>query len=321
MACTKEVSKHQAEQTPKPTSPKPFLENIAQAAPRSPLVISKDFGKTWEDVSQNLPLELEVSFLEWKGKKIVLASDNLGLFLSNEDRSEWTQIGAALPSSKINALHVAGDVIFAGAYRTGIFKSKDEGTTWQSLNYDLPNLSVQAIWQSKNQLWVGTDEGIFSLAANTTSWKGTSINAQTLSLYEESKTLVAGTSLGTAILKDGAGTWDWVREEGAVHYTHSIGNTIVELHLGGDVYFSDDWGENWSQWLYQPREKSYVYEVVKAGKYLLMSNNYGIHRSSDKGENWSLVYANEQMGFFDFLVDGDQVYGGTRNWDEYRSRQ
>ncbi len=323
LSCTSQVppAKISTEQSEDITSLNALLyDNGLDRPNRSPLLLSKDFGKTWEDVSFDLPDEVQVSFLEQFGDEIILATDNMGIFFSSNNRTKWTQIGASLPNQKINALYLAENTIYAGVYRSGIFKSEDEGKTWKSINFNLPNLNVQAICNLDRQLLVGTDAGIFILPTNKQVWKASSVLNQVVSLYEYNGILVAGTSQGTVISKDSGHHWSWIREEGAVHYTHNIGERIIELVLNGDLYYSDDWGANWKEIAYEPREGSYVYEIVKAGTYLLMSNNYGIHRSADDGEHWELIYKTESMAFFDFLVIDNEVYGGTRAWDEYRKR-
>lgn len=295
-------------------------EREEMALERSPLLLSNDFGQTWEDVSQNLPAGVQVSFIELKGKKIVMATDNLGLFISDDVRQNWQQIGGDLPNKKINALHIAGESIYAGVYREGIYLSENEGNSWLSLNYDLPILVVQSIWKYDDKLFAGTDEGIFYLEEGSQHWNATNTNSQVLSIYDFEGNMIAGTSRGTMLSNDNGKSWNWIREEGAVHYTHNIGKRIIEFCINGDMFYSDDFGESWIESSISPQIGTYVYELVKVGNYEVLSNNYGIHRSADNGQNWELVYPTEAMGFFDFLVIGNQLYGGTRAWDEYRGR-
>lgn len=287
---------------------------------RHPLLRSKDFGQTWINISQGLPPEAQVSFMERMGNEIIIATDNLGVFSSTNNRTQWKRIGTNLPNQKINALHFVENTIFVGVYREGIFKSEDEGITWNSINYNIPNLNVQTIWQFEGELYAGTDMGIFRLSKNEKFWKSTAITTQVLSIYEYEGILVAGTSQGTVISKDKGNSWDWIRKEGAVHYTHNIGMRVVELALNGDLVYTDDWGLNWIEMEYEPRTGSYVYEIVKVGEYLLLSNNYGIHRSIDNGQSWEHIFKTESFGFFDLIAIGNDIYGGTRTWNEYRKR-
>jgi hypothetical protein len=55
-----------------------------------------------------------------------VATDNHGLFLSDEKRQKWKQIGGSLPDFKITVLHLADGEIYAGVYRKGIYASMSE---------------------------------------------------------------------------------------------------------------------------------------------------------------------------------------------------
>ena len=299
----------------------PISINEIDLSIRNSLLLSKDFGETWTNVSQDLPHDIQLSFIEKMNDEIVMATDNKGLFKSSEKRTKWTPITANLPGKKINALHIFDQSIYVGVYQKGIFVSTDNGNSWISLNYDLPNLNVQAIWKMGARLFVGTDEGIFEFLENQESWKSLGITAQILSIYDYKEKLVLGTSLGTAYSPDKGASWEWIRKKGAVHYTHNIKDRIVELGLNGDLFFSNDWGANWVESTYAPREWSYIYELVEANGYYIMSNNYGIHRSSNSGKTWDHIYKTESIAIFDFLVIGKEIYGGTRAWDEYRKRK
>jgi len=315
LSCNTTENKNTAPNTP------PSPNSIMIPEKLSPLLTSNDFGQTWESVGDDLPEDIQVSFLEERGTEMVLASDNMGVFISKDNKSKWESIGDSLPIKKINALHVSGETIYVGVYRQGVYQTSDEGQTWESLNYDLQNLNVQTMLKVGEQLLVGTDDGIFVLDDSAKSWNETDVKAQVLSIYAYDNMLVAGTSQGTLLSKNKGKQWKWIRKEGTVHYTHHIGKRVVELNLNGDVVYTDDWGENWTQTQYEPRKGSYVYEIIECGDYQLMSNNYGIHRSSDNGKTWEHIFKTETMAFFDLISVGDKIYGGTRLWDEYRKRK
>jgi len=70
-----------------------------------------------------------------------------------------------------------------------------------------------------------------------------------------------------------------------------------------------------------PKEGGYIYELAKVGNTLLMSNNYGLFKSTDGGNIWQNYLPEERFVFFDFLVVDNTVYGITRQADEYRNRK
>ncbi|MEM9933519.1 MAG: hypothetical protein AAF824_07895 [Bacteroidota bacterium] len=301
--------------------PSPALRIEESSFTRYPLLVSSDYGSSWQNGSRNLPDDISVSFLEQKGEEIVIATNNKGLWISRDQFNRWQQIGTELPSLKVNALHIDGDNVYVGVFRKGIYHSPDEGASWQSLNYDLPTLSIQAIYEYEGYLFVGTDIGIYRSKKGSSHWEAVHTGPQVLSMYGYNGKLVAGSSQGTLLSENGGKSWRWIRQEGAVHYTHNIGRRVYELVLNGDLIYSDDWGKTWQETFYQPREGSYVYEIVQVGDSLLLSNNYGVHRSADNGLSWNLIYPTEKMVFFDFLVINGTLYGGTRTWDEYRKRK
>lgn len=319
-----QLSSCQSQEAPPPaTTPTVSfsLSPPAEVLAHRPLFISTDHGQHWADASYNLPADLQVSFLELRENEIVLASDNMGIYLSTNSRTHWEEIGAALPSKKINSLHLADHLIYAGAYRKGIFRTSNEGQDWENLNFDLPNLSVQSIFTIDNRVLAGTDDGIFLLEDGQATWEATNLKAQVLSIYEYGGSLIAGTSQGTARSLDQGKSWEWIRKKGAAHYTHNIGPRIIELAISGDLVYSDDEGQSWQKATYGPTGGSYVYEIIENGPYQLLSNNYGVHRSSDQGQSWQLIFPIETMAFFDFLLIDDTLYGGTRVWDEFRGRE
>ncbi|MEM6348678.1 MAG: hypothetical protein AAF927_32640 [Bacteroidota bacterium] len=305
---------------PNAQSSQAFGKAALTAANRSPLYVSSDQGSTWKAVVSNLPEDTQVSFMEMMGAHMLIATDNRGLFIGNQSFTHFEMISEALPSQKINALHLDGENIYVGVYREGLYGSEDLGQNWQSLNHDLPNLRVQAIKHYNGKLVVGTDAGIYQFDKKLSKWENLYPDIQVLSLESLQGAWIAGTNRGTLKSTNQGKDWQWIHEMGAVHYTHIVDEQIAEFVLMEDVYFSADLGQSWTKANLNPKESSYVYEVIKSGNSLVLSNNYGIHRSTDGGKNWQLVHATEEMGFFDLYARGNLIYGGTRVWDEFRGR-
>ncbi|MEO1260204.1 MAG: hypothetical protein AAFZ15_15520 [Bacteroidota bacterium] len=285
----------------------------------SPLYRSFDYGLTWQSCGQGLPTGTQISFMEMLGNEMVLATDNEGVFISENNRSAWRSIGPELPNKKINGLHIADGKIYVTVFEAGIYYSSDKGQTWLSLNYDLSDLRLQTILKTTDRLLVGGDRGIYALKDGGINWKTIYEGPQVLSFNQQEKQIIAGTSQGVLRSADAGANWKWAHQKGAIHYTALRGDKIFAMYVFNELAVSNDWGLSWQEASYGPKERSYVYEVIKVGDYFIMSNNYGVHRSSD-GLHWNLIYPNEQMIFFDFLVLENVVYGGMRGWDEFRGR-
>ena len=141
-----------------------------------------------------------------------------------------------------------------------------------------------------------------------------------LSLNEHNGKMIAGTSSGVILSENGGDDWKQIHDKGTVHNTAILNGDIFIMYLSGDLYIGSDFGKEWIEVNYTPRIGSNVYEMANADNYLVMSNNYGIHNSTDRGNTWRLVYETEEMVFFDFLNVNNSIYGGTREWNEFRKK-
>ena len=281
---------------------------------------SSDNGKTWNPAIKGLPTDTKASFLEKKGNEIVLGSENQGIFITENDRKKWKDIGEKLPSTRINALHISGEEIYAGLYNEGVYLTKNDGGLWQSLNKGLPNLKVQGILKINDEILVGTDIGIYKTKDDLINWKLKYSGLQILSLQEVNGKIIAGTSNGVLLSSDNGETWKNIHNEGAIHYTSVFGKDIFALYMSGDVFMSEDFGSTWVEFMYTPRKSAYIYELVGKNEYLIMNNSYGVFQSVDNGQNWKHIFNEERFVFFDFIVFDNVIYGGTRPSNEYRNR-
>lgn len=282
---------------------------------------SIDNGITWNPVISDLPSDTKASFFDKKGNEIVFGTDNKGLFISENNKTKWKNIGEKLPSKKVNALHVSGEEIYVGLYNEGIYVTNNDGGLWQSLNHGLPNLKVQGILKIENEIWIGTDVGIYKTKDDLINWKSTHSGLQVLSLQEVNGKIIAGTSSGVLISNDSGETWKTIHNEGALHYTSVVGEKIFALYVSGDVFKSEDFGSTWTKFEYAPRESAYVYELIGVKDNLIMNNSYGVFQSKDNGQTWVHTYVEERFAFFDFIAFDNVIYGGTRPTSEYRNRK
>ncbi|MCB0636699.1 MAG: hypothetical protein KDC54_08780, partial [Lewinella sp.] len=293
---------------------------MAEVFERSPLYYSVDQGQSWTPMGQGIPGEAQVSFLDTLEGEVVVATENMGLFLSDGHMTHWAPIGESLPGTKINALQVTQGELWVGIYQHGVFVSEDQGETWTDRTADLPDRRIQSFWKEGEWTLAGTDSGLFQYDTDEHSWVSLLPDRQIVSLFIQDGQWVAGTNRGTYLSADAGRTWALAHDSRAVHGTRRVDGNIAQCYINGDLYVSDDRGKSWREENYFPREGSYIYNIVSLGGQWLMSNNYGIHRSSDRGRSWQLIWPSEQMVFFEFLPLNGMVLCGTRDWNEYRGR-
>lgn len=294
----------------------------APVAARSPIYRSTDFGRTWSPLSAGFPAEAGVVALGRRGSQLLAATDNDGLFLSDERGEKWNSIGHGLPDRKITAVHATDDTIIAGVFRHGLYATRDNGESWASLNDNLPNLNIRAILASPDGLLVATDAGIFKSVKGSRSWKTVFSECQIVSLNPGHGKIVAGGVKGVLLSEDQGEHWRWIHQAGAAHTTALLDRKIVVMNISGDLFISNDWGQTWQSADYSPRQGSYVYNTVALGQHLVASNNYGTHQSSDGGATWQHLHDSEdRYAFLGLIAIGQTLYGGASPWAERRPRR
>ncbi len=132
--------------------------------------VSKNSGKTWKNISGNLPEELWVSnvYASNHDEKVVYLSldgyrwDNFSpyLFQSKNYGKTWESISSNLPDSPINVViedNVNEDILYVGNDH-GVYISLDQGKTWEPFNKGLTSAAVHdlVIQEEKQHLLVGT---------------------------------------------------------------------------------------------------------------------------------------------------------------------
>jgi photosystem II stability/assembly factor-like uncharacterized protein len=132
--------------------------------------VTKNGGKTWKNISQDLPQDLWVSKLYASSHKenIIYASldgyrwDNFSpyLFKSKDYGKTWTSISSNLPDSPINVViedNINENILYVGNDH-GVYASLDSGVNWEPFNNGLNSAAVHdlVIQKDESHLLVGT---------------------------------------------------------------------------------------------------------------------------------------------------------------------
>ena len=152
-------------------SESPVKEGVLYTGSDDGLVyVSKNSGKTWKNISGNLPKELWVSnvYASNHDEKVVYLSldgyrwDNFSpyLFQSKNYGKTWESISSNLPDSPINVViedNVNEDILYVGNDH-GVYISLDQGKTWEPFNKGLTSAAVHdlVIQEEEQHLLVGT---------------------------------------------------------------------------------------------------------------------------------------------------------------------
>ncbi len=132
--------------------------------------VTKDGGKTWANVSPNLPEDSDVYEIEASphnaGTAYVAVSRYRTandfkpyLFKTSDYGKTWRSLTASFPQTEITRTirqdTVNENLLFVGT-ETGVFCSLDDGTSWKRLNLNLPRVAVHDIKVKNEDLCIAT---------------------------------------------------------------------------------------------------------------------------------------------------------------------
>ncbi|MCU7495074.1 MAG: choice-of-anchor A family protein [Ignavibacteria bacterium] len=181
----------------------------------------------------------------------------------------------------------------AGTWGGKIYKTEDNGQSWTVQN---PGMKAAFIWSivvtPENQIFAGTEKGIFSSSDDGKSWKEAGLNdTDVRSLVRVSGVLYAGTwGKGVYKSEDNAQTWTAVNKgltSLAVHaLTVNRNGEIFAGTFGGGVFKSADNGLNWAD---LKAGYPFIWALGTTSNGTLYAGTYGdgVYYSADGGSTWS----------------------------------
>jgi len=159
---------------------------------------STDKGNSWEEIYPGSVFN--VCTVNDNSIIIGIPGDFVGQLLYSPDNgNSWDSTGHNL---NLSALYKYGSFVFAGGFfgdegGGGVHKTTNGGINWESCGLDFRSVT-SFVTNELNQLFVGTDEGIYFTDDNGISWQNALTDSVITTLMRDSKDyLYAGTNEGT----------------------------------------------------------------------------------------------------------------------------
>ena len=293
------------------------------------LFISTDDGAAWFVKWSN---DIGITCLE-----VDLNSDDIyagtgydGIYLSTDLGDTWMKISGAVPNNLVSALALDSDgVLFDATWGDGMFRSTNSGGSWEQINvgFVYPRLYNMTL-NSKDHIFVGTDEGVFRSEDSGNSWISVNNGIEDEAIYSlainQNDFIFAGLpAYGVAVSQDGGENWSVCGPEFQTGLAIAFTSNYIFLgtYDGGVYRASIGSYYYWSE-VNNGLNSSYVRCLaVNRDQDLFAGTQAGIFRSSDNGDNWEAM--NDGLGFLNIGCISvnlrQDLFAGTRGGGIYRS--
>jgi photosystem II stability/assembly factor-like uncharacterized protein len=278
--------------------------------------IQSDYSITWQDNQKiNAPIYFAQLLKDLSDESTIYASAYPGgIFKTTDNGITWHEKNFGLPSFKVDDPLRQGyyafdqspsnpKVMYLGLFEKGVYRSFNGGDTWYPVNgqqWEMFGKKITSLVignNNENQLYVGTEEGIFTTSNGEKDWSEMNnglVSRDIKTLYiSQNDQLYAGSR--------GYGLYQWLGNEWMGH--HAFGN----------------WGVIWPMWADRPmyQYSSLLIHPNDNSRMIFGTFPQGIYKSNDFGDNWkesNIGWTND--GVFSLICHPDNpeiVYAGTYN--------
>ncbi len=221
-------------------------EGVAYAASQGGLYKTTDQGRTWNLITEPVPVTTVIATLN------MVIAGSVGQIVKSQNKGKsWVAQPLPIATSLSSALALHGDVLLLGTLYDGIFRSGNHGVTWEAWNTGLTNLSVLSIAITpQGAVYVGTEAGLFIRQDDDDQWRQTTENIQSaiLSLVASEQGLYIATEEGELIFlsfEDDSQTTLFRSHDNAIDDVALNFNDKLAIIDGGVIRVSHDKGQTW----------------------------------------------------------------------------
>ena len=143
------------------------IRHIKLAGTQAGVFLSRDGGYSWNDVTPAALGKPVNAFLRLDDGRTLIATDGVGVFVSEDDGSTWKGWSQGLGTANtVRSIVASGDNILA-ATENGIMVTKTGNKPlWKPLNSKVPRVPVGVIVKSGDSFWAASHSGVFSAGKN-----------------------------------------------------------------------------------------------------------------------------------------------------------
>ena len=258
---------------------------------------------------------------------------NNRIFKSTDEGENWKQIngldwGTSSFNREVRCFLVSDTSLLAGSGNVGVYRWSKNEEKWNQANSGLSVLEVNSMCIRGNNIFVGTNGGVFCSTNNANSWTLSGLeDMEVQALLVGVDYILAATYInGIYRSTDDGMSWNKTNTGGnSMFYSFAhIDSNLFAGVWGTGVARSTDNGENWTQQS-NTGNWSTPYSLVSYSNNLFMGGDDGVLLSGNYGESWTSIntgfptYGNGTSGRVKSLaIFGHKLLAATPNGVWYR---
>lgn len=224
-----------------------LIGHSALAQGGSPLYRSTDNGKSWHTSDQGLNEAVRVDQIMSFKKQYFILTEGQGLYVSSNQGKSWSKPGFSmfLPA-KGDVIHAYNDLLWLGTYRDGVLVSADQGNSWVPCIKGLRDLTIRAFHSHEENIWVGTNDGVYLWNATDKAWDQQLEGVQVNDFSQQGNRLFVATHQGMQRSIDQGQHWETVLEEGAVKQLYRWNMQLYACSMHRKIWRYDPAKDIWN---------------------------------------------------------------------------
>ena len=260
---------------------------------------SSNLGGLWTQITSNFGSGY-INSITAEGATVIASTED-GIYRSNNSGSTFTNV--ALPGVGFNRAYISGNYVFAFSPLQGIYKSNDNGITWVSFIPvgGLPYAEILDFCLIGPNIYAAAFDDLIVSDTSGANWAPISYGQDvdfTFSVHKHGNALFAGTNRGVFTTANQGVSWTEVNEGLVPIATEALTVLNDTLFVGANVYGVSNYSG--IGWEFSGLGLRNTFDLITRGSDLYTASDFGVYKSTDSGNNWTLLNSTPGNPFIAF---------------------
>lgn len=276
------------------------------------IFVSIDTAKNWSIANSGLN-NISVNKLYYLNDTLFAGTSDSLYFTTNLSSIQWTNMPMSTPNEEVRTLSEQNKTLIIGN-SFGVFKGTSK---FEDFNTGFPKYNINYIAHNDSTVFISTDLGVWQKVLNSDwNYNNKFPDKEIIEYYDfNDSTVLVYNKIGLYISQDSLKSWNKIYSSGEISCMISLDTTIYIGTKTNGVYRTKDLGSSWLNINIGLQSKK-VYYLGKINDTLFVSGKdyfldkpwCDVYISTDKGDEWSVVYDGGQYN--KVVCSENQILGG-----------